>query len=150
MKRFKFRLQPLLNYKIYQEQIARQEMAKAVADVNACRQRINTLEQERVVALEKVDRLVEKGIGAREFSLHQGFIGATERAINDEIARKDALKRKVDEKRRLLKKKTIDKKGLERLQKMQKEAHTAEMIREEQKELDEVASLRTAREVANG
>ena len=47
MKRFEFKLQSLLNYKKHLEEMARQEMARAAADVNVCEQRIRELGEER-------------------------------------------------------------------------------------------------------
>ena len=150
MKRFQFKLQSLLNYKRHLEQMARQEMAKAVSDVNACRHQIQTLRGDRESAVLKLDSLVEKGVNAREFNLHRGFISTVDRMIRDEQAKKVRLEKVVEKKRSMLKKRTIDKKALERLREKRAEEHTREMLREEQKELDDMSSLKTAREIANG
>lgn len=63
--------------------------------------------------------------------------------------KKTELEKILDEKREILKQKTIEKKSLERLREKQEREYTHEMLREEQKELDEIVSLKTAREVNN-
>ncbi|MCG8687666.1 MAG: flagellar export protein FliJ [Desulfobacterales bacterium] len=150
MKRFQFKLESLLKYKHHLEQMARQEMAKAVSQVNACEHRIQTLLEERVTAADQLDSMVEEGVNARQFNLHRDFIVSVERTIRDERARKVKLEKVLDEKREILKKRTIDKKALERLRVRREEEYTREMIREEQKELDEISSMKTAREISNG
>lgn len=149
MKKFQFRLQSLLKYKRHLEQVAKQEMAKAVADVLACEQRIIALQQDRISATDQLDALVEKGMGAGQFNRYRQFITAIDQTIIFERNRKIELEKILDEKRNILKQKTIDKKSLERLREKQEREYTHEMLREEQKGLDEIASLKTAREVNN-
>jgi len=149
MKKFQFRLQSLLKYKRHLEQVAKQEMAKAVADVLACEQRIAQLQQERISATDQLDDLVEKGIGAGQFNRYRQFITAIDQTIILERNKKTKLEKILDAKRKTLKQKTIEKKSLERLRKKQEREYTHEMLREEQKNMDEIASLKTAREVNN-
>ncbi len=150
MKRFVFKLQSLLNYKKHLEQMARQEMAKAVAEVNACEQQIQDLKDNRESSAQRLDSLVEKGVDAKEFKLYHGFLTAVDRMIVDEKNRKFELEKTLNKKRSILKKRTIDKKAMERLRDRRAEEYTGEMLRAEQKELDEIAALKTAREIANG
>jgi len=150
MKRFKFRLESLLKYKGHLEQVARREMADAVAQVNTCEQQIQTLGQDRSLAALRLEAMVEKGMSAMEFKRHHGFLSAVDQMILDEKQRKRTLEKKVEETRAMLKKRTIDKKSLERLREKQAEEYTREMLREEQKELDEIAGIKTAREIIDG
>ena len=149
MKKFQFRLQSLLKYKRHLEQVAKQEMAKAVADVLTCEQRIAGLQKDRISATDQLDSLVEKGMGAGQFNRYRQFITAVDQMIILERNKKTELEKILSDKRDTLKQKTIDKKSLERLREKQAREYTHEMIREEQKSLDEVASLKTAREVNN-
>lgn len=149
MKRFQFKLQSLLNYKKHLEEMARQEMARAVADVNACQEQIQSLGQTRKDAGKRLERLVEKGIGAAEFKLHNGFLSIVDQMIIEERQRKVRLEKVLDEKRSMLTKRTIDKKAMERLWERRAQEYTQEMLREEQKALDEVAALKTVRERAD-
>nr|WP_320190928.1 flagellar export protein FliJ [uncultured Desulfobacter sp.] len=149
MKRFQFRLQSLLKYKRHLEQVAKQEMAKAVADVLACEQRITQLQKERILATDQLDALVEQGIGAGQFNRYRQFITSIDQTIILERKKKTELEKILADKRDILKQKTIDKKSLERLREKQEREYTHAMLREEQKGLDEIASLKTAREVNN-
>ena len=149
MKKFQFRLQSLLRYKRHLEQVAKQEMARAVADVLACEQRIIQLQNEKISATDQIDTLVEKGIGAGQFNRYRQFITGTDQTIILERNKKNELEKILDKKRQALQQKTIDKKSLERLREKQEREYTHEMLREEQKSLDEIASLKTAREVNN-
>jgi len=149
MKRFEFKLQSLLNYKKHLEQMARQEMAKAVADVNACETQILKLHETKKNAAQRLEQLVEKGVGSGEFKLHNGFLTILGQMIIEENRRKQQLEKILDEKRSMLTKRTIDKKAMERLREKRAQEYTREMLSEEQKALDEVASLKTVRELAD-
>jgi flagellar FliJ protein len=150
MKRFEFKLQSLLNYKKHLEEMARQEMARAAADVNACEQRIRELGEERENAVTSIEKLVEDGVDAQAFKMYHGFVAALEQSITEEWQRKVALDKVLDEKRSVLKQRTIDKKAMERLRERRADEFMKEMLREEQKGLDEIAALKTAREITNG
>ncbi len=124
-------------------------MAKAVADVLACEQRITQLQKERILATDQLDALVEQGIGAGQFNRYRQFITSIDQTIILERKKKTELEKILADKRDILKQKTIDKKSLERLREKQEREYTHAMLREEQKGLDEIASLKTAREVNN-
>nr|WP_320015899.1 flagellar export protein FliJ [uncultured Desulfobacter sp.] len=149
MKKFQFRLQSLLKYKRHLEQVAKQEMAKAVADVLACEQRITEFQKDRVSATDQLESQVEKGMGAGQFNRYTEFITALDQMIILEQNKKNELEKILSDKRDALKQRTIEKKSLERLREKQAREYIQEMIREEQKGLDEIASLKTAREVNN-
>ncbi|MDD4274061.1 MAG: flagellar export protein FliJ [Desulfobacter postgatei] len=149
MKKFQFRLQSLLKYKRHLEQVAKQSMAQAVADLLACEQHIAELQNDRIRATDQLDALVEKGMGAGQFNRYRQFITAVDQMIMLEHTRKTELEKILDDKREALKQRTIEKKALERLREKQAREYTHKMLREEQKNLDEITSLRTARKVNN-
>ena len=149
MKKFQFRLQSLLKYKRHLEQVAKQAMAQAVADLLACEQHLAGLQNDRITAMDQLDAQVEKGMDAGQFNQYRQFITAVDQIIMLERTRKTELEKILDNKRDALKQRTIEKKALERLREKQAREYTHEMLREEQKSLDEISSLRTAREVNN-
>lgn len=124
-------------------------MARAVADVLACEQRITQLQNQKISVTDQLDTLVEQGMGAGQFNRYRQFITAVDQMTILEHNKKTELEKILDKKRDILKQKTIDKKSLERLREKQEREYTHEMLREEQKGLDEIASLKTAREVNN-
>ncbi len=150
MKRFEFRLESLMTYKAHLEQMARREMADALAEVNRCEHQIQTLEQERRSAVLRLENLVEKGMSAMTFKRHHGFLSALDQMLADEKQSKRVLVKKMEETRTMLNKRTIEKKALERLREKQSKKYTQEILREEQKQVDEIAGIKTAREIING
>jgi len=149
MKRFQFRLQALLKYKKHLEEMARQEMAKAISRVNACEERIQTLGKERRDVAHSLEQQVEKGMGSGEFKRYHEFIGVMDQMLVSQKKTKQRLEKELVEKRSMLAKRTIDKRAMERLREKRADEYTREMLKEEQKALDEVASLKRARELAD-
>lgn len=149
MKKFQFRLQSLLKYKRHLEELAKQEIAQTVADILACEHRITGLQSDKISTTEQLESLAEKGMAAGHFNRYKQFITALDQSIVVEHNKKTELEKILDEKRNTLKQRTIDKKSLERLREKQAREYTHEMLQEQQKSLDEIASLKTAREVNN-
>ena len=122
----------------------------AAQDVNACEQQIKRLEEENEDAARNFDVLVEQGVKAQALKMYHGYMTALAHSIAETQQRKRSLEKRLDEKRQVLKQRTIDKKAIERLRERRSEEFLKEMLREEQKVLDEVAALKTAREITNG
>ncbi len=145
MKRFAFRLQQLLNYKGYLERLSRQETAKAHLEIVDCDRQIDALKKQLIQSAKQMDGKVRDGICAREFKQHQTFLTAVETGIEDEKNRKKLLEKIWQEKQALLKKRSVEKKSMEHLREKQARAHDQKMLKSEQKELDEISTLKTAR-----
>lgn len=149
MKRFRFRLQALLNYKRHLEEMARQEMAKAVTRVNACEERIQSLVKERQEVALTLEKRVADGISSGEFKRYHGFMAAMDQAVSEQRHVKARLEKELEEKRSILTRRTIDKRAMERLREKRTDEYFREMLKEEQKVLDEVASLKRVRELSD-
>ncbi len=149
MKRFEFKLQPLLNYRKYLEQVARQNTAKASMDIENCKKKIISLKQAYDQKFEKIEDLVANGVNASDFRLHHQYLDAVESSMEDEKSRKIELKKVLEEKLLELKKKSIDKKAMELCREKLKDEYAQEVLKTEQKELDEISSIKTARKLSN-
>ena len=149
MKRFQFRLQSLLNYKKHLEEVARQEMAKAVTRVNICEERIQALVKERLNMKDTLEKRVEQGMGSGEFKQYHGYLTVIEQMVVSHRRTKERLEKELEEKRSMLAKRTIDKRAMERLREKKADEYSREMLKEEQKMVDEVASLKRARELSD-
>ncbi len=90
-----------------------------------------------------------KGVAAQEFKQHHVYIGAITQTISEEKKRKIQLEKILEKKRLALKKRSIDKKVIERLREKQAKEYNQELLVTEQKELDEISSLKKAREISN-
>ncbi len=150
MKRFEFKLQPLLNYRAYLEKLARQDAAKARLELLECEKRINSLKEELRRSAGRIDRLASKGVSAGIFKQFTNYMDAVDRDMGAETLRKASLAKVLEQKIEMLKNKTRDKKAMERLREKKEQAHVKEMLREEQKTLDEISSLKKAREAFDG
>ncbi len=149
MKQFDFRLEPLLNYRKYQERIAQQHTAKAQMDVKDCENKILDLKQVWIENTKQVENIVEKGVSAKEFKRYHEYLNSVEAGIAEEESRKLQLKKVLKEKLLELKKKSVDKKAMELYREKLKSVYTQEVLKNEQKELDEISSLKTVRELNN-
>ena len=149
MKRFEFKLQALLNFRKHLERMAQQDMAKTVMEVTDCEKQIGSLQITHGQSIQRVELLVEKGIGAREFKQHHAYLGAVTSMIAEEKQRKIQLEKVLEKKRLALKKRSVDKKAMERLRESQAKEYNHQLLVAEQKELDEISSLKKAREISN-
>lgn len=148
MKKFQFKLQPLLKYREYQERLAQQKTAKAQLDVQNSVQEIHRLEKAWDEQSDSMDDVVQKGIPGPQFQQYYQYLTAVESSIAQEKMRKGQLEKILQEKLLELKKKSMDKRAMELYQDKLKDEYTKEMIHVEQKELDEISTLKTARKRA--
>ncbi|MCD4722757.1 MAG: flagellar export protein FliJ [Desulfobacula sp.] len=149
MKRFEFKLQPLLSYRQYLERLAQQNTAKANMNVQNCEKQITYLKQTYDQNADTIENIVVKGVKASEFRRYHDYLDSVESRIEDEKLRKIDLKKVLKEKLLELKKKSVDKKAMEIYREKLKTEYTQEIIKIEQKELDEISSLKTARTLSN-
>lgn len=149
MKRFAFRLQPLLNYKAYRERLAQQDTAKAHMDIVNCEKQIADLKARLLATEDSMEKQIEKGVTAAVFQQHYAYVGAVASAIQLEKNRKKDLEKVYQEKLVVLKKRTIEKKTMDRLREKQAIAYGQEILQSEQKDLDEICALKSAREITN-
>jgi len=149
MKRFEFKLQPLLSYRQYLEKIAQQKTAKAHMNVKNCEKNIIDLKQNWDKNADKIEKVVIRGVNATVFRRYHNYLGSVEISIKDEKIRKIQLNKILKEKLVELKKKSIDKKAMELYKKKLKSEYDQGVIKTEQKELDEIVSIKTARTISN-
>ncbi len=149
MKRFQFSLQGVLNYRTYLEQLAREETAKANLAVVQSKEKIEQFAQDLVASALQMDEAVAQGLSAAELRQYSLHMRGLESDIEDETRNRQKLEKELEEKRRELTRKAIEKKTMERLKEKQKELFIKEALLAEQKQMDEVSSLKTARESIN-
>lgn len=148
MKKFQFKLQPLLKYREYQEKLAQQETASAQMDVKKSEEQIENLKQTYSKQDDTIRKITTDGISASQFQQHYQYLMAVGNSVQEEKIRKAQLKEILKQKLLALKKKSVDKKAMEIYKDRLKDMYTREMIQAEQKELDEITTLKTARDRA--
>jgi flagellar protein FliJ len=149
MKRFKFKLQPLLSYRQYLEKIAQQNTATAHMNVKNCEKHIIDLKQTWEQSADKIDNIITKGVDASTFRQYNDYLGSVQNNIKNEKLRKIQLNKLLKEKLLELKKKSVDKKAMELYKEKLKLDYNQEIVKIEQKELDEIVSIKTARTISN-
>ena len=147
MKKFQFKLAPLLNYRTYLERLAQQDTARAHMDVKGCESAIRQLKLNRVRQADEIEESLQKGLHSSQFKRYYEYMDALENQLVDEKKRKTQLKKVLEEKIQILKKKSVDKKAMELYRDRQHTRYQQELLKTEQKELDEISTLKTARKV---
>ncbi|THB80053.1 MAG: flagellar export protein FliJ [Desulfobacteraceae bacterium] len=147
MKRFTFKLQSVLQYREYLEHLEQQKVAKVQLEIRQCEDSIAQLNgtlRDGVAGLEKD---MEKGMGAAQFRHHHTFLGRVESDIRDRLSSKKQLLHALAQNLESLKKKTIDKKVLERLRERKAREYQDEFLKSEQQTADETASVKKIRDI---
>ncbi len=146
MKRFSFRLQSILKYRTYLEQLAQQEMVKAFTEVAESEKKLKQLRLDFFKGADALEKETVKGISAVYFRQFNDFLDSLENDINGEEKILATLKQKADEKQRVLTQKSVDRKIIERLKERKRNDYRGDVLHEEQIMADEVSSLKKARE----
>lgn len=147
MKRFQFKLEPLLNYRTYLEKLAQQDTARAHMDVKGCKAAIRQLKFNHIRQSDEIEESLQQGLHSSQFKRYYEYLEALENQLVDEKKRKTHLKKVLEEKVQILRKKSVDKKAMELYRERQHTRYHQQLLKTEQKELDEISSLKTARKV---
>ncbi|WP_027358025.1 flagellar export protein FliJ [Desulforegula conservatrix] len=146
MKKFRFSLEPLLKYRTFMEQKAKQELAEALKNLSDCEEQIKKLENDKINAMVEMDREMAKGISSDQYRLHTSFIDSLDAMILSEEDRRIRLMKVVREKQQALAKRSVDKKAIENLKQKKRTEYLEEMASSQQKIADEIIMVRKARE----
>ncbi len=146
MKKFRFSLEPLLKYRTFMEQKAKQELAEALKNLSDCEEQIKKLENDKINAMVEMDMEMAKGISSDQYRLHTSFIDSLDAMILSEEDRRIRLMKVVREKQQALAKRSVDKKAIENLKQKKKTEYLEEMTSSQQKIADEIIMVRKARE----
>lgn len=147
MKRFNFRLSALLNFREHLERLARKETALAYKDVRTSEKIIEELKERHIQAAIMLDKIILKGIKAQELQLYTEYLDMMDYSIVEEEQRKKKLQKILDKKIAELTQKSVDKKVIERLKEKKMTEYMEEFRKFEQETIDEVVSLKKAREL---
>lgn len=143
MSNYRFRLQPLLNLKIQEEE----ELQKKLVD---CRRRFKE-KRDSLLSLEadkdRYLRQLEEELEANKVDLNSTrWSHKYLQYLGEEITRLSLqiqqLERELERRRQQLLDKTKEKKSLEKLKEKVKAAHKRELLKQEQKRIDELAQSR--------
>ena len=142
MRRFRFRLDPVVRYRKYLEQRAQIELAAAQQAVMESEKRIDSSNELRKASFSELEDEVKKGTNARTYLAYRFFIEKIERDIESEQQRLKKSIMKREEKREMLSAASTQRKSLERLKEIRWLRHKEESGLIDQKAIDELMILR--------
>jgi flagellar FliJ protein len=145
MKKFNFKLSGLLKYREYLERVAQQKTSKAHMDVKRSEQEIINLKETWTHQADVMANRVEQGISAVLFQQYYQHLSGVETSIAQEKIRKVQLENTLKKRLAELKKKSMDKRAMEIYKERLKAEYAHGIAQIEQKELDEISTLKTAR-----
>lgn len=148
MKKFNFKLQPVLKYREHLENIAKQEYVQSFMDVKAAQEQIKKMEESYQIMSDSIETAAQKGISAQLFRQYNDYLNSLENDIELKRKEHEQLQRVLAVKQQALTKKSVDKKVLERLREKKRDMYVEEFIAEDQKRADDMTSLKTAREAS--
>lgn len=141
MARFKFRLEQVLRYREQLESQAKMAFARACLDLAEQVKQLNELRE----LLKKQELLPYQN--PQEYWLRTNFIRSLNEDIDEAELNRQRLELQVERRRVELVKAGQERRLLDRLKEKQAERYAHEQLLKEEKELDEVASLRHTAQV---
>jgi len=142
MAKFNFHLQRVLDYKLQLEEEAKIKLGRAIMEMSAKEQEIQNIKKE----LENIIRILGKADASEE---EMWLYIQTEKNLLTDLTRAkqelELLIDKVDKCKKNLIQKTIERKKIEKLKEQQKKRFIYEEQQNEQKEIDEISTLKYER-----
>jgi len=147
MKKFKFRLDPLLRYRSFQEHQKKLAVAAARYEVMACEAAIeNTVLLARTTS-ETLDSAMANGMDATRFEWFKHYLEGLSSSRGAAEARRIELMKTLTQRQLELTEKSVARKVVENLKARKKEDYYREALKTEQKVLDDMVILRSARKI---
>ena len=138
-KRFKFRLEPLLKLRRHREKERQKEHSAAAAEVRRQKQELQTVDHNRLTALDHQRQRLTGRISVAEALVYSRYLMKLKRQRLAGTGLLHALEKEAERKRRKLIEVARERKTYELLKEKQQLRHRQGIEKQEQKELDEVA-----------
>lgn len=139
-KPFKFKLQRILDYRVQQEESAKNALAQARRTYRNQAKLVEDLKQAHKRHMHEIH--TKKELSAADLWLWRNYRERLELDIKKAEHRLKQMAAEVDKRRREVIERSKDRKLLEKLKSNQAMAHAVEAGREEQRDIDEMATLR--------
>ena len=142
MKRFKFRLDPVIRYREYRERIAQIGLARETQALVESKNRIYEIEQARRYTVSELDSEQKQGIEVDRHLIFTAYLQGLRDEIESERERLVEIDKRIREKQEAAKVETMKKKTLEWIKQIQYSKHLKWINRAEQKAADELIGLK--------
>jgi len=150
MKKFSFRLEKILQYR---EQLQEQRLRAYAAAARALERRRDELEALGRELCDYRTRMAELGVGrtsARSLAVYRSYLSHCEARVAEAAGSLEDAARKLQQRRAALVEATRERKKLEKLKSARRSEHDYQAMREETRELDEIAVKRFAAGLRTG
>lgn len=142
MSKFIFKLQSLLNIKEKLEEQNKIEYGKALAALEEEKSKLINLETKKNDNILNFRESIKKGIKSEYIKNINYFIVYIDKKIEEQLCNIEKAENFVEEKRLILLNSMKEKKVLETLKDKEKEIYLKEVMKEEQKNVDEIVSYK--------
>lgn len=145
MKKFQFRLEPVRKYREFLERKKQLEVAKARSEVLSCEKSIQKTRTEFSGTVGRLEAELADGMDAARFLQARNYLAGLESFEASEEKRRLGLQKMLNRKQEELIRKSVEKKAIERLKERRQEEYYTEMLKKEQKTMDDAVIIRQAR-----
>jgi len=145
MKRFEFRLEPLLQFREHLLEQVQQEVGKIRADMLACDERIALFEKDYADACQELDQEVSAGIDEKRYQHYTRYLTGIESNLEIEHLHRKQLMTLLDQKQKQLHQRSVDKRVLENLKNRRRADFYRNWMQMLHKETDDTVIVRQAR-----
>lgn len=142
MVKFNYRLEPLLNIKIQKEDLIKMKLSLELQKLYIEKQKLAMLTDKNKKQISNYMSLITSGVSINKIRNHNNYICRLKRMIDEQNKNINIIAENVDKIREELIKETQDRKTLEKLRERKITAYKEELLREEQKQNDEIISYR--------
>ncbi len=146
MKKFNFRLQTALDIAVRQEQIAREELLLCIKDRDTIAAELQDLNSRLQNLEDEIREGMNTSLPLERLLLLRNFLPVLRKRRDEKNQELFIAEERVEEARHILVERMKESKTLNRLREKEWAAYLQEMLREEQKEIDEVATTRHHRQ----
>ncbi len=147
MKKFSFRLETLLRVREQKEKLKQREFAEEVRKVTEVENQIEEIEKSIAGAFEDLGSEAEVIYDPQTALSYYKYIFNMQRYSASRSRHLEELMVEFEKKREELVQTSRDRRVLENLKKRHREAWKSEVMREDQKEMDEIGNMRAAHEM---
>lgn len=142
MKKFKFRLDPVLRYRRYLERLALMELAKAKTAVVETKTEIAKREALKKAAAAALGLRETEGMSVHEHRIYAAYLRGLDDQIEEATVRLTKLAEDVRKKHEAVEAHRVKKETLETIRNKEHNDHLEKFYRAQQKESDELFGLR--------
>ncbi len=142
MKKFEFKLETLLNIKIQKEDLIRIKLAAEIKKLDYENKKLDLLLYEKQKQVENYIELLNCGIAVSKIKEYNGYISQLAKKIEEQKLNINIVEKNVDKIRSELVDISRERKIIEKFKAKKLMAFRAEVLKEEQKAVDEIISYR--------